>query len=189
MTEPIVFALAVLALLGVPGPTNTLLAAGGATRGVRQALPLLIGELLGYNIAITVYRLTLGTLFSEAGTAQLVLKIVVAGYLLWLAIRLWRSAQTDARSAVTIRSLFVTTLLNPKALIFALLIFPAAPTPILYYQLAFSGMVVSVGACWIVAGSLTTRLLRPQHRFIPPRICAVALAVFAFLLVAGSFSR
>lgn len=183
------FALAVLALLAVPGPTNTLLAAGGATRGVRGALPLLLGELAGYNIAITVYRHTLGALLSQISAAQIFLKLVVAGYLAWLAVRLWRLAREENRQALTVRTLFLTTLLNPKAVVFGLLIFPPQPTPILPYYVAFCAMVLTVGASWLVAGSLTTRFLSARYRFVPPRICAVALAVFAVLIVSGTFER
>ena len=41
MTDPFAFALAVLALLGTPGPTNTLLATAGAAAGWRRSLRLL----------------------------------------------------------------------------------------------------------------------------------------------------
>jgi threonine/homoserine/homoserine lactone efflux protein len=37
------FILAVLALLATPGPTNTLMAAAGAQRGLVRSLPLLAG--------------------------------------------------------------------------------------------------------------------------------------------------
>jgi threonine/homoserine/homoserine lactone efflux protein len=185
VTEPIVFALSVLALLVVPGPTNTLLAGAGATRGVRRSLVLLLGELAGYDIAITVMREALGAAANATSSAQIVLKCAVATYLVFLAIRLWRAPLNSGASGFTVRRVFVTTLLNPKGLIFALLIFPPPPIPVVPYVLAFSAMVVAIGASWIVGGSLITRFTSPRFSVIVPRICACAMAVFAIVVVSG----
>jgi threonine/homoserine/homoserine lactone efflux protein len=189
VTQPIVFALSVLALLLVPGPTNTLLAGAGATRGARRSLVLLIGELAGYNIAIAVMRATLGAVANGTSGAQTLLKFAVAAYLVFLAIQLWRAPLTGSGSAFTVRRVFVTTLLNPKGLIFALFIFPPPPTPIALHVLAFSAMVVAVGATWIVGGSLITRFTNSSFGIIAPRICACAMAAFAIVVVSGLLSH
>ena len=145
----------------------------------------LLGELVGYNVAIATFRATLGTVVNQAGVAQTLLKWAIAAYLVFLAIRLWRFSPTDGASAFTIRRVFLTTLLNPKGLIFALFIFPPQPTPIAVYTAAFSMMVVAVGTLWIVAGSLITQLTRARYTFVAPRICALALAVFAVVVASG----
>nr|HML44513.1 lysine transporter LysE [Hyphomicrobium zavarzinii] len=54
MHDPIAFSLAVLAILGTPGPTNTLLAASGALVGWRRSLPLIGAEGEGFRIAMGV---------------------------------------------------------------------------------------------------------------------------------------
>lgn len=54
MTDPILFAFAVIAILATPGPTNALLATAGAANGLRRSLPLVPAELAGYLIAIAV---------------------------------------------------------------------------------------------------------------------------------------
>ena len=58
MTDPGQFAIAVLALLIAPGPTNTLMAVAGAGPA-RILLPLLVAELAGYVVVIAVARLAL----------------------------------------------------------------------------------------------------------------------------------
>lgn len=175
-----------LALLVVPGPTNTLLAGAGATRGVRRSLTLLIGELAGYNIAIVALRQTLGAVTD--GTGGALLKSAVAAYLVFLAIRLWQAPLDGATSGFTLRRVFVTTLLNPKGLIFALFIFPAPPTPIAPYVAAFSAMVAAVGATWVVAGSLMTQFTSPRFSVVVPKVCACAMAAFAIVVVSGLLS-
>lgn len=57
MASIVGFAAALLAILVVPGPTNTLLATSGATVGLARSLPLLVCELIGYEAAIAVIRL------------------------------------------------------------------------------------------------------------------------------------
>ena len=188
MIHPIAFALSVLALLIVPGPTNTLLAGAGATRGVRRSLPLLIGELSGYTIAIAVIRQTLGAVASDTSGAQLVVKCAVAAYLLYLAVRLWRTPLAGG-TTFSLPRVFVTTLLNPKALIFALFIFPSSPTPVAPYFIAFCGMVLAVGASWVVGGSLIAGFTNSRVGAIVPRVCACAMAVFAIVVVSGALHR
>ena len=123
MQDPVLFALAVLTLLITPGPTNTLLATAGATGGFRRSAHLLLAELAGYNISIYI----LGNLF-EAQTSgskiRTVLSVVAGAYLLFTAIRFWRTRLELQRATVSMRHVFVTTLLNPKALVFAFLIVP-----------------------------------------------------------------
>ena len=117
MTDPTLFIAAVLILLSTPGPTNTLLATSGATLGVSRSLSLLVGELTGYLVAITAVRVVLGPIIQAHPWVGVALKIAVVTYLGWVAVRLWRekAALTDA-GTVSARSVFITTLLNPKSL-------------------------------------------------------------------------
>jgi threonine/homoserine/homoserine lactone efflux protein len=88
MQDPLVFALAVLAILGTPGPTNTLLATGGAAVGLRRSLALIPAEAAGYTISILTLGLLLGPILAGAPMLALAMRMAVGAYLLWLAIRL-----------------------------------------------------------------------------------------------------
>jgi threonine/homoserine/homoserine lactone efflux protein len=189
MTDPLLYILAVLTILGTPGPTNTLLATSGAMVGWRRSLPLLIGELGGYLIAIAVIRFVLGPVVAAYPSLAIALKLIVAGYLAWIAVRLWiKGARlTERDRPVTLSGVFVTTLLNPKALIFAISVIPTTSPQLAWYIAGFAVMVLGAGFSWILVGTLVGTTAGERHAGLVPRVASVALAGFAGLLVASAF--
>ncbi len=186
MSGWVAFVLAVLGLLATPGPTNTLMAASGAQRGVRKSLHLLVGELGGYAIAITVWIEIVGVVAAKEPMVAVVAKLVAAAFLLWSAWKLWRNAgQADlGQRGITLSRVFVTTLLNPKALVFAFAIFPAVGfAERLLYDGVFAGLVVATAVGWMMLGTLAQRgaagVLTSAR---VEQITALALAAFATVL-------
>lgn len=180
------FILAVLALLATPGPTNTLMAAAGAQRGVGRSLPLLAGELGGYAIAITVWIELVGAATAAQPMVPVIAKLVAVAFLVWSAWKLWANAgHADLNQrGITLGRVFITTLVNPKALVFAFAIFPhvgfMARLP---YAGIFALLVIATAIGWITLGTVAARSsagLLTSSRI--ERITAVALAVFAMLL-------
>lgn len=144
-------ALAILLLLLTPGPTNTLVMLAGGERGLRATLPLIPVELLAY--LATVVPLTLIAHAASEGLAALrpVIAIVAGLWVLSLAFRLWTApAKGTGQVLVTPARLFLTTLLNPKALIFGLVLLPSA-APAAGFAL-FSVLVVAVALFWACIG-------------------------------------
>ena len=120
------------------------------------------------------------------------LRLAVGSYLLLLAVRLWRrggAALVDG-GVVTPRQVFTTTLLNPKAVVFALGVVPfGAPRPH-FYLLGFVVMLAVVALCWIGAGAALGRAATGAERAgVVPRIGAAAVAAFALVLVSGPLMR
>lgn len=186
MTDPILFLLAVLTLLGTPGPTNTLLATSGAMAGVRRSLPLLGGELAGYLIAVAAIRIVLGPVIHAYPLVGIGLKLAVVGYLGWIAFRLWtHDASLTSTQTVGWRSVFITTLLNPKALIFALSIIPAEHPALAWFIAAFAVAVPSVGFAWILVGHAIGAASGEKNAGIVRRVASVALVGFAGVLAAS----
>jgi threonine/homoserine/homoserine lactone efflux protein len=190
MSDPLLYILAVLTVLGTPGPTNTLLATSGAMAGITRSLPLLLGELSGYLIAIAAIRLVLGPVFSAYPPLAIVLKVAVAIYLAWIAIRLWlRGADlTGPARAVTMQSIFVTTLLNPKALILAISIIPSADPNLAWFIAGLAVMVVGAGLSWIAIGGVIGAATGLYHVRVVPRVASVALVGFAGFILASALS-
>ena len=188
MTDPILFFLAVATILATPGPTNTLMATSGATAGIPRSLPLLLAEISGYLIAILAIRIVLAPIVHAYPLIGICLKLAVAAYLVWLAIKLWRRPLVlDAGTrAVTFLNVFVTTLLNPKALIFALTVFPHDNSPALvWYFVAFTATVIAAGGGWIVLGRVLQGAAGSRAGYIP-KVASVALVGFAGFILSSA---
>ncbi|CDK97520.1 putative lysine exporter protein [Magnetospirillum gryphiswaldense MSR-1 v2] len=181
--EALSFSLAVLTLLAVPGPTNTLLAASGAALGWRRSLPLLLAEISGYILSISLLMAVLGPIIAAQPVLCAGLKLAAGGWIAWCGWRMWRqSAQTLAVLAVPVgfRQVFLTTLTNPKAVIFALAVFPPIPLAQQGPTLAlFSLITIVVGASWIMLGALLARAVAPRR---VQAMAALALGLFAVTL-------
>jgi threonine/homoserine/homoserine lactone efflux protein len=191
MTEPIAFILAVLGLLATPGPTNTLLAASGAAVGVRRSLGLIPAEVSGYLCSILALALVLGPVAQNWPLFGSALRVCCGLWLALLAWRHWTAAVhgVEARS-VPFSRVFVTTLLNPKGLIFAFAIIPwlAAGDLVgaLPYLMGLVGLIVAVGIAWIGIGAALVAA-GARHRWVQ-RVSAAVLGGFA-LVVSGSAFR
>lgn len=190
MTIP-AFIAAVLALLLTPGPTNTLLAVGGASAGFRRSLPLILAEVSGYLLTITPLVTFAGPYLAAHPLAASAIKLCSAVWVLLLAFRLWTAPPaTDgvSPSLVTFRQVFITTVLNPKALIFGLVLIPHGTLPaVLPWLGLFVVMVVSAACTWLTAGAAI--IYRKRNGQFPPlltRIAASAMLLFAASLAGSS---
>ncbi|MBC2771348.1 hypothetical protein H6M51_00645 [Rhizobium sp. AQ_MP] len=184
------FALAVLLLLLTPGPTNTLLAVSGATRGLKASLPLIGAELGGYLTTILPLVFLAAPLLADQPLAALLVKLASTLWVLLLAARLWTRPPSASRpGAVTVASVYCTTVLNPKALIIGLALMPAAslasletllqPLP---YIGVFCLTVVCVATCWLIAGAAILRRVATTSPLLFGRVAASFLVVFAISL-------
>ncbi len=177
LPEPL---LALLALLVSPGPTNTLMILAGAERGARGVVPLAGVTVAAYLLTVAPLTLAAAALAGQPGLRAGV--TVVAG--LWvarLALGLWRHPAPDAvPAAVTAGQVFMTTLLNPKALIFGLVLLPQVADRAA--GLAFLAAAVAVASSlWGLAGALAAG--RTAALPVIRRGSALVLAVFAALLL------
>jgi threonine/homoserine/homoserine lactone efflux protein len=91
----------------------------------------------------------------------------------------------DGRTAaVGAREVFVTTLLNPKALVFAVAVIPFGRPDVGLYLAAFAASVSLTGVGWLTIGAGAGRAARSggQARLIL-RVGSAVLAVFGGFLV------
>lgn len=123
-------------ILVVPGPSNTLLLASGFKFGVLRSLPLVLRslplvliEMLGYTVSICTWGWGLVLLSHDYPWLIHLIKLLCAFYIAALALKTWKTSTAGAQHTERFESwprhLLIATLLNPKGLIFASVIFPA----------------------------------------------------------------
>lgn len=151
----------VLTILLTPGPTNTLLASSGIQVGLRKSIRLIPAEAFGYLFAISFWGILIGKISAQLPVLPHLLKLFSAAYILYLAIKLWRTAEVSQnlnQVSIRARELFLATLLNPKALLFASAIFPVIAWKSAHYytayMLTFLCLIIPIAFLWIAIGTL-----------------------------------
>ncbi|MCK0149410.1 LysE family transporter [Marivita sp. S6314] len=131
------FVAASTALLLIPGPTVLLVLSYALSQGRRVAVASASGVALGDLIAMSLSLAGLGALVMASAMLFTVLKWVGAVYLVWLGIKLIRSAPAaglpDTAQASHARHVFshaaLVTALNPKSIAFFIAFVPQFITP------------------------------------------------------------
>ena len=121
------------ALLLIPGPTVLLVLSYALSRGRSVAVASAAGVAAGDLLAMSASLAGLGALVATSATLFTLLKWVGAVYLVWLGIKLIRSAPSEGLSLpesadITPRAVFLhnaaVTALNPKSIAFFIAFVP-----------------------------------------------------------------
>jgi threonine/homoserine/homoserine lactone efflux protein len=180
--------LAILVLLLTPGPTNSLMLLAGAERGLSGTLRLIPVELLGYLLTALPLARMGDTVLDGQSQLRTIVTVLASVWVAVLAVKLWRvpGADADCRS-VDARGLFITTALNPKALIFGLVLLPS------HDRLAgnvalFAGLVVLVALLWVALGAALRggSVGQPRALLLLRRLASVWLAAVSVVLAVRS---
>lgn len=170
-----------------PGPGAVLSMSTGLREGYRGALRAIAGLQTALLIQLAVVGLGLGAVLATSALAFTALKVVGAGYLIWLGVQKWRSpvvvpgAAEDGAPARRSGGLYLQGLLvnlsNPKAIVFMVALVPQfidarapqlpqlaiiALTMITTDTVVMSGYALLAGRCrrWLNS----PRMLRAQNR-------------------------
>ena len=177
----------VFAGLFSPGPNVVMLTTSGARFGFRRTVPHLLGVVIGVGVIAGLTGLGIGALLLTLPRVEVILKTIAAGWILWMAWRLWTSpdrpdaAQNDKPLSFWQAVLFQWV--NPKIWAVALAAstaYAAGLEPVIEsvrLALVFSGTNLFVCLFWTMAGSLLAYLLgHPSVWRVFIRMMAVALA-------------
>jgi len=129
------FTATALAIIMVPGPSVLLAIARGIAWGRAVALLTVLGNGLGIFVLAGVVAVGLGPLLARSATFTEGVEVAGGCYLLWLgahalaarrahAEAMQRQEPNRPRPHTVIRQGFVVGLLNPKALVFFIAVFP-----------------------------------------------------------------
>ena len=197
----ITFAVALTIAVASPGPGVAAVVARALSTGFRRTLPILGGLILGDIIYISAAIGGLAALATTFGEVFVVVRWLGAAYLIYLAIRLWRSRPEQepdeaARPRGSAVQVFLAglsiTLGNPKVMVFYLALLPAlidlrTVGPAEY--LAMIGIVAVVltlvmGTYAALAGRARTFLATPGRRKVLDRIAGSVMAGAAAAIIA-----
>ena len=139
-------------LLLIPGPTVLLVLSYALSKGRSVAVASAAGVAMGDFLAMTASLLGLGALVLASATAFTVLKWIGAVYLVWLGIKLIRSAPKEGLAPareVEARGVFghtaTVTALNPKSIAFFIAFVPQFIDP----QTALMPQFASLNATFV----------------------------------------
>ncbi|MBB4264536.1 LysE family translocator [Roseospira visakhapatnamensis] len=128
------YCLTILAVGLIPGPTTVLALATGARHGVARALPAAAGNVAASVLQALASFALVGVVMDTYDTLFRVMLVLGGGYLVWLGVDLarhnpFRALESSLGQAATLRArgfvdVFVVTLMNPKAIVFFVALFP-----------------------------------------------------------------
>ena len=177
------FALAALVLTLTPGPDMTLFLGKAVAQGRGAGLAALFGASTGLLVHTTLAALGLSALLAASATAFLVLKVVGALYLLWLALEAIRHgsglslkddrARHESLVRVWLKGLGVN-LLNPKIIVFFVTFLPQfidhldsdAAAKLLFLGLLFVVICTPICALMVASASRISGWLRRSPRLM-----------------------
>jgi threonine/homoserine/homoserine lactone efflux protein len=194
------FVIASLVLVALPGPDQALIMrnalVGGRTAGVRTML----GGASGLTLHAAAAALGVSALLATSATAYATLKIVGIAYLVYLGVKVLRSARHGAEPELQARhgrpflQGFVSNALNPKVALFFLTFVPqflpnsGSTLPV---ALVLSATFAAIYLAWFsglvtIIGLASDALRRPRVKAWIERVTGTALIAFgARLAVAG----
>lgn len=182
--------LAVIALLGSPGPGPLALAAIGAAFGPRKGAPFLAGILTAIAAAMALTALGASALLAASPKLLLAAKIAALSYIVFVAWRIARVAAFTSDQEETPPSFidgFLLNIVNPKVYAAFAVIFSAFsiehPQPLIGAALTGAisfALVVAIDAAWLIAGAGLRPVAADPVRGRPLRI------LFAVLMVAAA---
>lgn len=182
---------ALVLLLVVPGPTNTLLLRAGVLFGCAASWRLVFIECLAYLLQVSLWGVVLAYLESYSPWVVKATQLAAACYLLYVSYTLWRrkgDAIGPGKDRFSDLYFFWLTVMNPKGLLIVSFIAPAGAFATLTGYGAFMAtlalVVIPVGATWIVLGSQFNGIQKP---WLSPlkinRATSVAIVCFATLMM------
>ena len=178
------FVLASAALLLTPGPTNTILAASSAAMGLRRSWMLPLAEAAGYAVAVLAF-VRAAEYLADVQAALPTMKGIAAAWLLYSAYKLWAQPVDQRVPSVgeAMKRVFLTTLLNPKAMLVGTIIIPTAlPSQPMSGVLLFPCLSIMAGVLWMTIGSAIPGRLRPYAY----KGAACVIGIFSFAAVSSA---
>mgnify|MGYP001795727443 FL=1 len=168
-----------------PGPNNLMLMASGANYGLRRTIPHMLGISLGHAFMVAMVGIALLQVFETYPVLNIVLKVLSATYMIWLAWKIANAVPPEAKEVTGKPFTFLQAAafqwVNPKAWFMAITAISAyAPQDrgivvgSVIVALIFSAVTLPSVTVWAWIGVQVRRWLGTAQRL---RIFNVSMAV------------
>ncbi|MEL6868843.1 MAG: LysE family translocator [Pseudomonadota bacterium] len=186
-----------LLFMATPGPSHLLMVSNTLSSGFRKSTATACGDLSANAIQMLAAGLGVSAIVAALPSAMDIVLLAGATYIAWLGFRKLHvqpdvDALSNQRQATTVQLFsqgFMTSMTNPKAIIFFAALFPGFVDPARY---ALDWSVLSCtylaidGSFLMAYGLLAARLARAlsaRHLLLVERVCGVALIGVALAIV------
>ncbi|MBU6499510.1 MAG: LysE family translocator [Rhodospirillales bacterium] len=176
-----------------PGPNNVMIAAVGASHGLRAALPMISGIVIGFGVLVVLVGLGLSVPLAAYPWLHTLLRGIGAAWLLLLA---WKIAtapapgQGERRAPMGLVGGAMFQWINPKAWVLALSVattWTVAGAPLVPQILTMSALLVIVGIpsslAWALLGASASRALAVPARLRTFNLVMAGLLVLSMVPV------
>ena len=193
-----------LLLAITPGPAVVYVVARTLAQGRACGLSSVAGVALGNLANALAAALGLAALFAVSAAAFTAVKWAGAAYLVYLGVRMWRTAAPAVDTAPQVpaqplrrvfRDGFLVAVLNPKTTLFFAAFLPQfmdSHGSALMQTLALAGVFIAIAACTDVIYVLTANLLAPRlgraarHRLWGNRLAGTSFIGLGLLTAMGT---
>jgi threonine/homoserine/homoserine lactone efflux protein len=193
------FVAASLVLIALPGPDQALIMRNALVGGRAAGLRTMLGGASGLTLHAAAAALGVSALLATSAAAYATLKLVGVAYLLYLGVKMLRSArqpsepEPEARGGRPFAQGFVSNALNPKVALFFLTFVPQFlpdSGPTLPVALALSAIFATIYLAWFtgmiaLVGLASDALRRPRVKAWTERVTGAALFAFGVRLAAA----
>ena len=157
-----------------PGPNNSLLTLSGSRFGYRQTLPFLFGIRAGITGLFVLMGSGIGSILAQHPHWYFYLKLLGAGYLVYLALKMAFSASArqgrSEENLVGFRQGALLQFINPKSMMMVLSCITAFSLPgelyllsVIQACLVFNLVGLLSNSAWTVFGALISRFLSSEQ--------------------------
>ena len=172
----LLFLAAVTLLSLTPGPNGLIAITHGARYGAGHACFTIAGGVSGFIALMGLSMIGLGSLLMASSSGFLLLKILGAGYLVYLGIKQWRSAplhlseshnhQSVPKATALFLQGFYVAVANPKVILFFLAFLPQFLDAKMWLPGQFAVMAITFGIVeFLVELALAVGARRIMHWF------------------------
>jgi threonine/homoserine/homoserine lactone efflux protein len=197
LTEPWLFFVIVFGVVILPGMDMAFVIASALMGGVRSGLAAVAGIVLGGALHVVLTVVGVGIVFKTFPLAFNVLLVAGSAYIAWLGWQLLRSESVlNEISAAPPRTLlqtggraFATCMMNPKAYVFMLAVFPQFLRPqqgAIWFQALLLGLIIAATQVLVYGGyALGAARLGSWMRHHPRCQIWLARSIGVLLIVAA----